>query len=158
MSEIDPQKFEKAREDAEVLYKTIGEVKCPYFREAITFNAKGLRHLKFHSDQQARPHKDQYIRFRLISLAPNILAVSHTLQGISTRKNLEPMKTNSRWENVLQLVTYYEFVAVVNGYRVRVIVKQVDKNPKYFWSIIPFWKMDKMGGKRLMYSGKPETD
>jgi len=27
----------------------------------------------------------------------------------------------------------------------------------YFWSIIPFWKMD-INGKRLIYSGNPVED
>ncbi len=58
----------------------------------------------------------------------------------------------------MRMATYYEFVSVMNGYRVRVIVKQVEDGPKYFWSIIPFWKMDKNTGERLMYSGRPETD
>jgi len=59
----------------------------------------------------------------------------------------------------MRSVTYYEFVAVINDYRVRVIMKEVEGGSgKYFWSIIPFWKMDKITGRRLLHSGKPETD
>ena len=29
------------------LYRSIGEIYCPYFKEKIIFNAKGLEHLKF---------------------------------------------------------------------------------------------------------------
>ncbi|MEK7516657.1 MAG: hypothetical protein AAB562_03610 [Patescibacteria group bacterium] len=53
----DDRDFEKVRTDAEAFYTTIDKVRCPYFGEDIAFNAKGLRHLKFKSDQQARPHK-----------------------------------------------------------------------------------------------------
>jgi len=46
--------FEKIRDQAEEFYKTIGQIYCPYFGAPVAFNAKGLRHLKFKSDQQAR--------------------------------------------------------------------------------------------------------
>ena len=147
MSEIDPKKFDTARENAETFYKTIGEVKCPYFQEKIVFNTKGLEHIKFQTLRKARSRKDQYIRFRLVSLAPKIIQTSHTLQGLSIRNVFEREKSHGHWQSTMRSATYYEFVAVVNGYRVRVIVKQVENGPKYFWSIIPFWKMDKITAK-----------
>lgn len=159
MNDIEPAKFERVKNDAEAFYKAIEKIRCPYFKEDISFNAKGLEHIKFHCPRHARSHKDQYIRFRLISLAPRILQESHTLQGISRRNNLERIKTNNRWETAMRSITYYEFVAVINDYRIRVIVKEVGGGSgKYFWSIIPFWKMDKVTGRRLLHSGKPETD
>ena len=158
MNEIDSVKFEHAKQDAEAFYKTVGKVSCPYFKEEVVFNAKGIEHIKFTRIRQARPHQDQYIRFRLLRLAPEIIRLSHTLQGISTRKSFEREKTHSRWEHIMRSATYYEFVAVVKDVRIRVIVKQVELGPKYFWSIIPFWKMDKMTGAKIMHSGRPDID
>src|SRR3989344_1664250 len=155
MSEVDPEKFERICQEAETFYRSVGKVWCPYFKEDIAFNAKGLEHIKFSRIRQARSHIDQYIRLKLISLAPVILKQSHTLQGVSVRKNFERMKINSRWEVVMRTVTYYEFVAIVNGARIRVIVKQVEGGQKYFWSIIPFWKMDKRTGEKVLHGGKP---
>lgn len=158
MNDIDPAKFERARQNAEASYKAIDKIRCPFFNEDVAFNAKGLEHIKFTRIRQARPHRDQYIRFRLVALAPKIIQQSHTLQGVSMRNNLERMKINSRWDTIMRPVTYYEFVAVVKDVRVRVIIKQVEGGQKYFWSIIPFWKMDKITGRKILYSGKPETD
>lgn len=158
MNEIDPVKFEHAKQDAEAFYKTIGKVLCPYFKEEVAFNAKGIEHIKFTRIRQARPHRDQYIRFRLLRLASDILSFSHTLQGISMRKSFEREKTHSRWEYVMRSAIYYEFVAVIKDVRVRVILKQVEDGPKYFWSIIPFWKMNKITGARIMHSGRPDVD
>lgn len=159
MDNIDQKKFERVRDEAEEIYKATGEISCPYFsKEKIIFNAKGWEHIRFQGLRQARPHQDQYTRLRLIGLAPKIIQASHTLQGISRRRSLEREKTHGRWEGMMRMATYYEFVAVIKEYRVRVIVKQVEEGPKYFWSIIPFWKMDKISGQRLMFSGKPETD
>lgn len=140
---IDPKKFEQVREEAESLYHSLGKVSCPYFKATVAFNALGLEHIKFKDIRQSRPHSDQYIRFRLIKFAPMIIQATHTLQGISIRKNFERERSSGRWQSTMRNVTYYEFVAVVKEVRVRVIVKQVESGPYYFWSIIPFWKMDK---------------
>jgi len=158
MDDIEERKFNTVRIEAENLYKSLNEVKCPYFQEKIVFNSKGWEHICFKDLRQARSNQDQYIRFRLISLAPKIIQMSHTLQGISSRKSFERERTHGRWEATLRMSRYYEFVAVINEYRVRVIIKQVENGPKYFWSIIPFWKTDKITGTRLMHNGKPEID
>jgi hypothetical protein len=52
----------------------------------------------------------------------------------------ETQKLHSRWERVLKLkdVCFYEFVAVPDNVRVKVIVKEVTGGEKHFWSIIPF--------------------
>lgn len=55
-------------------------------------------------------------------------------------------------------VNYYEFVAILNDMRVKVIVKEVSGGEKYFWSIYPFWRAGKNDSKRLLFSGNPETD
>ncbi len=159
MIDISREKVERARVKAEKYYKSIIPVPCPYFNgERIAFNARGLEHIKFKDVRQARPSKDQYIRFRLLELAPEILKMSRTLQGLSHRKNMERLRTHGKWTHELKVVSYYEFTAVIKEKtRVRVIVKQIENGQKFFWSIIPFWKMSKTGGK-LLYDGKPEID
>jgi hypothetical protein len=44
--------FKKIKKEAEKFYDSVEEVYCPYFNEKITFNTKGLKHLKFKDDQQ----------------------------------------------------------------------------------------------------------
>lgn len=150
--------FIKIRDEAEIFYKTIGFVRCPYFGEKITFNAKGLKHLKFKSDKQARPYTEQYPRLKLLRFAPEVLIKSHTVQGIWKVKRFEAQKTNSRWEHVVREVVYYEFIAVLENVRIKVIVKEVLGGEKHFWSVIPFWGIDKMAHKRILHSGNPEND
>jgi hypothetical protein len=152
----DPKDFDAVKAKAEALYSTIGSVRTPYFKETVAFNAKGIRHLKFKSDEVARPSKDQYPRLKLLRLAPEVLKLSHTVQGIWQTKQFEREKTNGRWERTLRDVTFYEFLAVIDKVRVKVIVKEVG-GEKYFWSIIPFWRVD-TNKKRLLYSGRPDSD
>ncbi len=148
----DEEDFLKVKSDAEALYLTIKEVYCPYFKEKIVFNAKGLRHLKFKSDQVARTEKEQYSRLRLLSLAPIILQDSRTVQGICEINKFERQSRNSRWENILKEVSYFEFIAVINKIRAKVIVKQVAGGSKHFWSVIPYWRIDKNNSKRIIHN------
>lgn len=150
--------FERVRSDAEILYRSLKEIYCPYFNEKITFNAKGLEHIKFKAHRYARPRSDQYMRFKLLHFAPEVIRKSHTVQGVWESRIFEVASMNSRWERVLKNVAFWEFVAVLEDVRVRVIVKEVEGGSKHFWSIIPFWKVDGNAKRRVLHSGKPESD
>jgi hypothetical protein len=153
------EEFEKLKQGAEALYKSIKEgVLCPYFSEKISFNAKGIEHLKFSRKNHARPRQDQYMRLKLLHLAPRVLGLSKTIQGISERTGFELVRSSAHNEILPKFCTYYEFVAIIDKSRVRIVVKQVESGPKYFWSIIPFWKYDEKNKKRRMCYGNPEED
>jgi len=158
MIEFTTQQFKEVKERGEELYKSLGEVSCPYLKEKISFGAQGLEHLKFKRREKARLEKDQYMRFKLLHLAPEILKSSHTLQGILETKKLERIRTNSRTDIVLKPVTYYEFIAVLKRNRVRIIVKQIENGQKFFWSIVPFWGMNVETMRRILHDGIPEED
>lgn len=150
--------FNKIKDEAEKFYGSIGEIYCPYFQEKIVFNSKGLKHLKFKADQQARPAKDQYARLKLLCLVPEVLKKSHTIQGIWKIKRFEEQKTSGGWKHILREVVYYEFVAVVSSVRLKIVVKEVIGGEKHFWSVIPFWSVDKKNSKRILHSGSLDPD
>jgi len=156
------EKFEKVKETAEITYKAIGEVYCPYLKDTVAFNAKGLDHIKFKQWDRARNIQDQYVRLRLIEIAPRILKDSHTLQDFFEINRMERQKINSRWEVRSIKVTYYGFIAILNGHRVKVIVKEVAGGKKFFWSLIPFWKTRSKPedgiNKKILHEGDLETD
>jgi hypothetical protein len=143
---------------AEECYRQIKSVYCPYLKESVSFNAKGLEHLKFKSRDKARSLPDQLIRLTHVDLAHKIVATSHTVQGIYQTGEEEELKTNGRWEKRLKRVLYYEFIAVLRGKRFKVIVKKVEGGQPHFWSIIPNWRIDKTVGRRLLYDGCPDQD
>ena len=57
----------------------------------------------------------------------------------------------------LTAVTYYEFVAVLENRRFKVIVKQLPGGQRVFWSLIPFWRQSNEG-RRLLHDGNPADD
>ena len=162
MMEFTIEKFNEVKNLAEDFYKKIGKVRCPYFAGDVHFNVKGWDHLVFKSWNNTRIVNDQFARFRHIKLAPEIIGQSKTLQGIWTTKKIERVKVNSRWDKVMKVITYYEFIAVMESrgskIRVKVIVKEVGGGEKFFWSLIPFWGTNKNTNERVMYSGNPEND
>jgi hypothetical protein len=150
--------FAKMRIDAEGTYAKVGEVLCPYLKEKVAFNAQGLEHLKFKRRDKARSEQDQYMRFKLLAHAADVVRASHTVQGIQETKHFERVRVHGRTDTILQAVTYYEFIAVIKRNRVKVIVKQIEKRQPYFWSLIPFWGMNNETQKRILHEGLPEED
>lgn len=106
----------------------------------VHFNAKVLNHIKFKEWKKARLASDQYLRLKFIKLVPEIIKNSHTLQEIKECRVFERRKINSRWENRMEEVIYYGFIAIINKVRVKVIIKSLSGGSPYFWSVIPFWK------------------
>ncbi len=156
------EKFNTIKSEAESFYKGIEKVRCPYFGEDIYFNTKGWEHLVFKSWNNTRIISDQFARLRHIKLVPEVIRNSKLLQGVWITKKVERIKINSRWEKVLRTTTYYELIAVMESHgskvRVKIIIKEVEGGEKFFWSLIPFWGVDKHTGQRIMYSGNPESD
>jgi len=150
--------FEIIRSKGELFYKNLTEIYCPYFQEKIFFNAAGLSHLKFKQRQKHRSDADQYMRFKLIFLVPEIIKISHTLQGKLETKQFETVKVHSRKEFIFKNVTYYEFIALIQRNRIKVIIKQIENGQKFFWSIIPFWGMNFKTKQRIFHEGNPCID
>lgn len=159
--EVDLEKFNKAKEEAEEFYKNIGEVYCPYLKDKVSFNAKGLDHIKFKDWNKTRLALEQYMRLKLLKLAPDIIKSSHTLQEFYETNRMERQKINSQWGRRMIRVKYYGFVAVIKNTRVKIIIKEIEGSQNFFWSIIPFWKnrKDEFSNKikRILHEGDLET-
>ncbi len=160
---IDFEKFKRAKLDAEEFYKSIGEIYCPYLKEKISFNAKGLDHIKFGGWNKTRPLRDQYIRLRLLKLAPQIIRESHTLQEFFETTRLERRRINAKWQMSIEKTTYYGFVAIIRDCRIKIIIKSIEGGSKFFWSIIPFWKNRRykvdentVNNKKILHEGDLE--
>lgn len=149
------QTFEAVREESRTIYKKIRHIYCPYFKDKIIFNSKGWEHLRFKSHGHSRSRKEQYVRFKLLPFVSEVISNSRTLQGICHTSTFEIISTNSKWNRVLKPVTFWEFVAVISDVRIRVVVKQIEDGDRYFFSVIPYWKIKAGTNQRLLY-GHPK--
>jgi len=41
---------------------------------------------------------------------------------------------------------------------IRNFLKRIDNGEKFFWSIIPYWKIDSTNSRRILHSGDLESD
>ena len=155
--EFTEEEFKQVRTNAEILYKTIDSVYCPFFGEQVNFNADGLEHLKFKAWNKPRKRNDQFMRLKLLRLAPEVIKNSKTLQGVWDTKKPVRRKRHGKWESLFTDVSYYEFIAVLEKKRMKVIVKQLAGGEKFFWTLIPYWRMDGFNN-RVIHDGNPETD
>lgn len=163
MMNIEIEKFNQIKQEAEDWYKNVNKIVCPFLNRKVSFNAKGLDHIKFKAWNKARSVSDQYLRLKFLRLAPKILEKSGTLQEYNETKNFERIKSNSRWQKLMIPVKYYGFVAVLDyKIKVKIIIKEVHSGQPYFWSIIPFWKNKKHPItneiKKVFHEGDPEND
>lgn len=154
--------FEKVKQAAEEHYNNLNSVLCPYLKSRVNFNVKGLNHIKMKSWNRARLISDQYLRLKFLKLVPEVLKDAGTLQEIKEAKHFERIKNVGKWQNAIKLVVYYGFVAIIKKVKIKIIVKQVENNQPYFWSVIPFWKnrQDELCQKikKVFHEGDPEND
>jgi len=155
--EFTVEEFHTVRFRADSQYSAIGSIRCPYFQDNVAFNTEGFRHLLFKSWNRGRDRRDQFMRLKYVQRAPEILRLSRTVQGIQRANERERRRSHGRWERALVQVTYYEFVAVIEDRRFKVVVKQLPAGGRMFWSLIPFWRQSGEG-KRLLHDGDPAID
>ena len=154
----DEEDFWAVQTDAKNYYDSLVELYCPYLKERICFNSKGWEHIIFKKRDRYRARKDQYVRYKLLPLAIKIISNSHTLQGFRITNKFEIVNINSRWENLLKQVTFWEFMAVMEDVRVKIIVKQAEGGEKHFFSVIPYWRIRPGTNERILYGNFPVND
>ncbi len=156
--EIPDAHFQKVKDSVEKLYKETVSVECPYLKDTVNFNARGLDHIKFKAWNKPRFKFDQYMRLKLFHLVPEILRRSHTVQGVWERKEWVRQKKHGKWEKIPKDVAYYEFIAVISHARIKIVIKEIEGGQRFFWSIIPFWKMNEITRERKLYDEELEHD
>ena len=152
------ENFDGVVSKGEEIYKSFTSIRCPYLESEVNFSTQGLEHIKFKKHGKARFRHDQYMRFKLLHLVPEVLKLSKTVHGLSETKHFERVRMHSRTDTILKAVTYYEFIAILKKVRIKVIVKQIEDGEYLFWSVIPFWGIHRETRKRKLYSGNPEAD
>lgn len=144
-------------------YDRVGEITYPYLKDRVRFTSEGFQHLLYKGSKK-RKERDattQQMRLKLFPLALKVLKCTTTVQEHSVEKQFVDVKRNKRKEKVLKEVQYWAFIAIIDEWKLKVIVKQIGKGNKNFWSIVPNWKtrISKEGKKSYSnYSGNLEND
>ena len=57
-------------------------------------------------------------------------------------------------------VSYYGFIAIIDNWKLKVIIKKRGTGRPYFWSVIPNWRTRRKADKkiRVLFKGSMEKD
>jgi hypothetical protein len=107
---------------------------CPAIPNGeIILNAKGINHLIYKGNRSRRETERILTNIRLLPSAIKVLRFATFIQEESFY--------------IQDNITYrfWTFEAVVDDRRIKVIVRQIGKGKKHFWSVIPAWRKDRYG-------------
>lgn len=123
--ELSPEDYKKIKEEAKELYRVIGQVWCPRLNDYVFFNKKGFDHFIW-KGKSSRPKIDQINRFSLIKYAPLIIS------------DASASMTHSLWTHHTSLkptIHFWGFTSRTEKKSIRVVVRQIGKGRKHFFSI-----------------------
>ena len=119
-------------------YSKIGEVNCPAFPdEKIAYNAKGFNHIFYKGSRSEKGYKDIKTRLRLLSRSRELLKKSAVYQ--------EEDWYYSKYKGKKKRIKFWVFEGVMEKRRIVVVVRQIGKGKKHFWSVIPGWRRSRFG-------------
>lgn len=151
----DISNYEKIREDSQKFYSQIGAVSCPAFDdELVYFNSEGFNHLVYKRSRGERSKNDQITKFKLLAKAKEIIQISTTFQEYEEGLiEVVRKKYKGIVKETLE-VHHWGFVAVVRGWRVKVVIRQIGNGQKHFWSVIPAWVTNQYKDVKLICKSK----
>jgi len=138
------------REKAKNFYHTVKAVYCPYFGEDVIFRSDGLKHIQYRGKHK-RHVNVQKMRYKLLHFAPRLIKKTNTLQEYERKKLFVEVKMNKRKVKQFKEVRFFDFIAIIDDWKIKVIVRQIGNGKKHFWSIIPNWKTRKSKDGKKIY-------
>lgn len=134
--------FRLLKKNVEENYKKITSIDNPALKTKIFFNSNGLHHLKYDNNRSERSKIIQKNKFMFFNDAVIIIKKSSTIQEY--RRSVSLLKETKE----LKMVEFFAFWAIINftkKIRIKVVIRRIGgENGKFhFWSVMPFWQLDK---------------
>ena len=131
--------YTEIREEAQKLYATFSKVFCPALGQHVHFTSNGFNHLIYQNAKKERDKKTQILRFDMLQRAKFILETSTTFQEFE--ENIESRRVNrhGKYVSINLIVRSWGLIAVVEKFRIKVVVSQVGNSKAEFVSVIPAW-------------------
>lgn len=134
-------KYEDIKSKAYRQYKKINTLYCPYLKVRVKFTGKGFWHIIYTGRNEKRDTSSQQLRFKLLEKAVQVIQLTTTLQ---------------EYEETTQ-IKYFGFIAIIDGWKIKIIIKQIGHGAPFFWSVIPNWVTNRKRD-RLLHKGNMEKD
>lgn len=155
----DTSNYEKIKENARNFYKKLGRIRCPAFNnEYVYFTSEGFNHLVYKNERRERNKNDQITKFKLLPKVKQIIEISTTFQEYDEGLIEVKRKKYKKRIDETMIVKYWGFVAIIKGFRIKVIVRQIGNGQKHFWSVIPGWSTYHYKDIKLISKSKGRLD
>lgn len=117
--------YKKQKLEARELYKKIKFVSCPAFdNQPVNFTRVGFDHLIW-KGRSERNRAEQVRRFQLLKYAKDIIS-NPNATILYRRENKEGLSPADFWQ----------FVEIIRGRKIKVVIRQIDGGNKHFFSIM----------------------
>lgn len=137
-------------------YKKIKRIYCPYLKTDVVFNSNGFRHLIYKSGDKKRDEQSQIMRFTLIGKAVDVLKITTTLQEYQSESREMLVVEHEQKVSKIVTVIYFGFIALLDNWKFKVIVKKIGNGHLFFWSVIPNWRTRRK--EKVFFKGNMEDD
>ncbi|OGG69125.1 hypothetical protein A3F27_03395 [Candidatus Kaiserbacteria bacterium RIFCSPHIGHO2_12_FULL_53_13] len=133
-------RYIEIKEEARKLYGSFKPVKCPALgNQQVSFPSEGFNHLIYRIPKQERHPRVQIMRFELLTKARQLLERTNTVQEYEDYLDQVIGWKYKKKQLINTKIRDWGFVAIINGYRIKVVVRQVGAGEKQFLSVIPAW-------------------
>lgn len=138
------QDYFSVKKDALLFYRNLEPIISPAINMEVSFNSKGFNHILYESGATARVRKEQVSRFKLLSIAYELIKHANIFQ------EYEHDETKN--------IHYWGIIAIHKKTKLKVILKRNgEKGKVHFWSVIPQYVTNAKRDSKMM-KGDPEND
>lgn len=124
-------------------YRKLGDVFCPNLSVKVKFNSEGFWHIVYISKNKKREINSQLMRFKLLSKAAKLISLTTTLQEYDLFTTELDIDDHSIRVKKLVKVEYFGYIAIIDGWKIKTIVKKIGNGQPFYWSVIPNWITNK---------------
>lgn len=151
------EKYKEERIKAEIFYKNIGKIKCPFFNDYIIFDSEGFHHLVYKNGVE-RSKNEQTTRFKLLYNAIELLKLTNTNQEFLVNFSMINRKKFKKIVKENIEVKYWGFMAIVKNIRIKVVIKMIGNGRIHFWSVFPAWNTKYYQGVKIIENFDKDFD
>lgn len=157
---INTSNYNKIREDAKKYYASFTGINCPAIGSNVSFSSYGFNHLIYRKGRTERDRGSQIMRFRLLVKAQKLIGMTTTFQEYENTFKEFSVKKHKEKVLVIKKVQYWGLIAIIDNYKIKVILRKIGNGNLHFWSIIPAWVTSKTrdGEYIRVMKGDPDND
>lgn len=152
-------KYQELRTKAKELYDSFEKVRCPALgNELVHFTAEGFNHLLYKPKKKPRDKRVQIMKFELLRKTKLLLETTTTFQEYEETFQYVKVKRHKKTRHENVAVKSWGFVAIIDGFRLKVVVRKFGNSKYEFYSVIPAWVTRQYRDIKLIENSKGLND